>query len=69
MIAAKHESNVCVQVFLSLLFATWGISQAQVRFPEVANGSKAVARVFRGVAHLVSHHETHIPVAPLDACG
>ena len=41
-----------LKVFFSILLATMGISQAQVAFPDLAKGSKAVARVFRGVALL-----------------
>ena len=37
-----------LKVFFSILLATVGISQAQVAFPDVSKGSKAVARVFRG---------------------
>lgn len=37
-----------LKVFFSILLATMGISQAQMAFPDVSKGSKAVARVFRG---------------------
>ena len=66
---ARHESNACVQVSMSLLFATIGISQAQLRFPEVANGSKAVARVFRGAAHLVLYEVGSRNVHPSHTTG
>jgi ABC-type multidrug transport system fused ATPase/permease subunit len=38
-----------LMVFFAILLATMGISQAQIAFPDVSKGSKAVARVFRGV--------------------
>lgn len=37
-----------MQVFFALIFATMGIGHAKLKFPDVAKGSKAVARVFRG---------------------
>lgn len=47
----KGEMNLesTLKVFFSILLATMGISQAQVAFPDIAKGSKAVARVFRVV--------------------
>jgi ATP-binding cassette, subfamily B (MDR/TAP), member 1 len=44
-----------LMVFFAVLLATMGIGQAQVAFPDVSKGSKAVARVFRGtLAHCYS---------------
>lgn len=37
-----------LKVFLSFLLATMGISQAQIAFPDISKGARAVARVFRG---------------------
>ena len=46
----RGEMNLesTMKVFFSILLATMGISQAQIAFPDVSKGSKAVARVFRG---------------------
>jgi ATP-binding cassette, subfamily B (MDR/TAP), member 1 len=50
ILVEDNEMNLeqMLKVFFAILLATMGISQAQVAFPDVAKGKKAVARVFRG---------------------
>ena len=45
----EMEGEETLTVCFSILLVTMGISQAQVAFPDLSKGSKAVARVFRGV--------------------
>lgn len=44
----EMSAESTLKVFFAILLATMGISQAQIAFPDVAKGSKAVSRVFRG---------------------
>lgn len=50
-----------LKVFLGILMATMGIGQAQMAFPDVGRGSKAVARIFRG-EKLLSLRMLFLPV-------
>jgi hypothetical protein len=38
-----------LRVFFALIMGLRGLAQAQIQFPDVSKGKKAVARVFRGV--------------------
>lgn len=53
----KGEMNLedTLKVFFAILLATMGISQAQLAFPDISKGSKAVARVFRGEIQCIHH--------------
>lgn len=42
------DLEAMLTVFYAVLLSTLGLGDAQMAFPKAANGSKAVARVFRG---------------------
>ena len=62
----KGEMNLedTLKVFFAILLATMGISQAQMSFPDLTKGSKAIARVFRGETQFASSYSVlfmHFP--------
>lgn len=53
----EMDIEAMLTVFYSVLLSTMGVSEAQMAFPNVAKGKRAVARVFRGAPrHVLTTH-------------
>lgn len=46
----EMDIEAMLTVFYAVLLSTMGVSDAQMAFPHVAKGQRAVARVFRGLS-------------------